>query len=304
MPAANQKLERIIMCEKKVPVLNSMIKNRNTRFLKSYTLNYTNTEGNEKLYEMVSNFDYEKPEEIGQNASGVVIVGFRDDELLLLREFRMGVNQFIYNMPAGHSEDGESVEECARRELREETGLHIKKICKILPPAYAAPDLSDSSAWVVIAEVEGEFNPQTEADEYIQPLFAILIVVANAGHCLRLPYNIMILAGGHYKQTQRNYIIAAIINIVISIVAVKTWGLVGVAIGTAIAMFYQTIWMAFYDSKNLIKWPFTKFLKQIAVDFITVFFLHIIANPEIGGKISVINRIFVLLLILFVKQHE
>ena len=152
------------MCEKKVPVLNFMIKNRDTRFLKSYTLNYTNTEGNEKLYE--------KPEEIGQNASGVVIVGFRGDELLLLREFRMGVNQFIYNMPAGHSEDGESVEECARRELREETGLHIKKICKILPPAYAAPDLSDSSAWVVIAEVEGEFNPQTEADEYIQPLFA------------------------------------------------------------------------------------------------------------------------------------
>lgn len=160
------------MCEKKIPALNSMTKTRDTRFLKSYTLNYTNTEGNEKLYEMVSNFDYETPEEIGQKASGVVIVGFRGDELLLLREFRMGVNQFIYNMPAGHSEPGESVEKCAERELREETGLYIKKICKILPPAYAAPDLSDSSAWVVMAEVEGEFNPQTEADECIQPLFA------------------------------------------------------------------------------------------------------------------------------------
>ncbi len=160
------------MSEKKVPILNFMTKTRDTHFLKSYTLNYTNTEGNEKLYEMVSNFDYEKPEEIGQKASGVVIVGFRGDELLLLREFRMGVNQFIYNMPAGHSEAGESVEECAKRELREETGLRIKKIHKILPPAYAAPDLSDSSAWVVMAEVEGEFNPQTEADEYIQPLFA------------------------------------------------------------------------------------------------------------------------------------
>ena len=56
--------------------------------------------------------------------------------------------------------------------LEKKLELHIKKICKILPPAYAAPDLSDSSAWVVIAEVEGEFNPQTEADEYIQPLFA------------------------------------------------------------------------------------------------------------------------------------
>ena len=110
--------------------------------------------------------------EIGKKASGVVIVGFYGEKLLLLREFRMGVNQFIYNMPAGHLEEGESIEECAGRELREETGLYIKKICKILPPAYAAPDLSDSSAWVVIAEVEGEFNPQTEADEYIRPLLA------------------------------------------------------------------------------------------------------------------------------------
>lgn len=149
-----------------------MVKNRDTHFLKSYTLNYTNTQGNEKLYEMVSNFDYDDSKEIGEKASGVVIVGFRGEELLLLREFRMGVNQFIYNMPAGHSEAGESVEECAARELREETGLRIKKIHKVLPPSYAAPDLSDSSAWVVIAEVEGEFNPQTEADEYIQPLFA------------------------------------------------------------------------------------------------------------------------------------
>ena len=62
----------------------------------------------------------------------------------------------------------------------------------------------------------------------------------------------MILAGGHYKQTQNNYIIAALINIVVSVLAVKKWGLVGVAIGTLIAMFYQTIWMAIYDSKNLI----------------------------------------------------
>ncbi len=106
--------------------------------------------------------------------------------------------------------------------------------------------------------------------DYIQPLFAILITIANAGHCLRLPYNILILAAGRYKQTQCNYIIAMVLNIVISIATVKLWGLIGVAIGTLIAMFYQTIWMAWYDSKNIINWPFNKFLKQCVVDAITV----------------------------------
>lgn len=105
---------------------------------------------------------------------------------------------------------------------------------------------------------------------YTQPLFAILITAANATHCLRLPYNIMILAGGHYKQTQNNYIIVALINIVISIITVKLWGLIGVAIGTLVAMLYQTVWMAYYDSKNLIKWPFRNFLKQIVVDFLSI----------------------------------
>lgn len=113
---------------------------------------------------------------------------------------------------------------------------------------------------------------------YIQPLFAALIVAANAAYCLRLPYNIMILAAGHYKQTQNNYIIAAVINIVVSVFAVKAWGLIGVAIGTLLAMGYQTVWMAWYDSKNLIQWPFANFLKQITVDIIAVILCFIVSR--------------------------
>lgn len=105
---------------------------------------------------------------------------------------------------------------------------------------------------------------------YIQPLFAVLITMAHAAHCLRLPYNIMILAGGHYKQTQHNYIIATLINIIISIISVKSWGLVGVAIGTLAAMTYQTIWMAVYNSKNFLNWPLRRFVKQVLVDLCTV----------------------------------
>lgn len=125
------------------------------------------------------------------------------------------------------------------------------------------------AAITVVPFVEVYTKGVTDAD-YVQPLFAALLVAANAGHCLRLPYNLMILAAGHYKETQSNYIVAAVLNIVISVLAVSRFGLIGVAIGTLIAMCYQTVWMAWYDSKHLIKWPMRNFLKQVLVDALTV----------------------------------
>ena len=105
---------------------------------------------------------------------------------------------------------------------------------------------------------------------YIVPEFAVLITIAHAAHCLRLPYNILILAAGHYKQTQWNYIFAATLNIVISVLAVHSWGLVGVAIGTLCAMLFQTVWMAIYDSKHILCYSMKDFVKHIVVDLITV----------------------------------
>ena len=86
---------------------------------------------------------------------------------------------------------------------------------------------------------------------------------------MRLPYHILIKAAGHYRETQNSYIISAALNIIISISTVKFWGIMGVAMGTLIAMGYQTIWMAWYDSKNIIKWPFRNFTKQLSVDMFT-----------------------------------
>ena len=106
--------------------------------------------------------------------------------------------------------------------------------------------------------------------EYIQPLFASLLVSAYAFFSYRNPYAVMILAAGHYKQTQTNYIIAAGMNIVISVAVVSRWGLVGVAVGTLAAMAYQTVWMAAYNARNLLHWPFKNFCRQLAADGLTV----------------------------------
>lgn len=118
----------------------------------------------------------------------------------------------------------------------------------------------------------------TDAD-YYQPLFATVLTLATAMICIRLPYIKLILIAGHYKQTQQNYTIAVIMNLAVSIVMVWKFDLIGVAVGTLAAMVYQTVWMAWYDSKNIICWEFKKFLKQIIVDIITV----VVAVPLTKG---------------------
>lgn len=105
--------------------------------------------------------------------------------------------------------------------------------------------------------------------QYIQPLFAALLTIAYGIRCLRTPYNIWILAAGHFRQTQRCHITAAALNLAISVFAVSRWGLVGVAVGTLAAMVYQTGWMAWYNTKALLRRPAGRVAKRFAVDILT-----------------------------------
>lgn len=104
---------------------------------------------------------------------------------------------------------------------------------------------------------------------YVQPVFATLIILAYFFQCIKSIYNCLILAGSHYRETQKCHINSAIINLLISIIMVRSYGLIGIALGTLISMAYQTIWMAWYNSKNFIYWPFANFIKQILIDVIT-----------------------------------
>ena len=124
---------------------------------------------------------------------------------------------------------------------------------------------------------------------YIQPLFAMLITLAYIGYCLRLPYHLVIKAGGHYRQTQRIYIVAAVINIIVSILTVKLYGLIGVAIGTLLAMVYQTVATARYISQNLISWPFHRFLGQCAIDAVTFLAAYLISGGFTLSNVTYIS---------------
>lgn len=106
--------------------------------------------------------------------------------------------------------------------------------------------------------------------EYVQPMFALLIVFAHACHCIRLPYFLMIKATGHYKQTQRCFIASTTANIIISILFVKKIGLVGVAIGTLAAMAYQTFSLAVYVYRQFFTDNTGELIKRILLDGIAV----------------------------------
>lgn len=113
---------------------------------------------------------------------------------------------------------------------------------------------------------------------YIIPIFAYLLVFATAAYCLRLPYNIMVLSAGHYKQTQSSAIIEAVINIVLSVALVIRFELMGVAIGTLVSMLYRTVYLAWYLRKNIINRKFKHFVKHFVVDVIIVVTIILVYN--------------------------
>lgn len=141
------------------------------KYLKNYEITYLNKAGMEKKYEIVSRKELMVPEDIGNQTSGVSIVAYKEGKLLLLREFRMSVNKVIFNLCAGMIEPGESIEDCIRRELYEETGLLVKEVLDILPPSYSAVGFSDTKTHIAFVEAKGELSDHTSDNEWIQADF-------------------------------------------------------------------------------------------------------------------------------------
>lgn len=147
-------------------------KTKDGKYLKNYELVYRNKAGREKTYEIVSRRELSGAGELGAAPSGVSIIATCKGKLLLLKEFRMGVNRTIYNLCAGMLEPDESIETCIERELFEETGLHVKKIRTILPPSFAAVAISDLTTYIAFVEADGTFSTaHTSENESIEAHF-------------------------------------------------------------------------------------------------------------------------------------
>lgn len=98
---------------------------------------------------------------------------------------------------------------------------------------------------------------------YSVPLFGILIVMSEAVYCLQEPYNKMTYIADKFKDIKYAAYMEAAINIVLSVLLVKKYGLVGVAIGTLVAMIFRVLFQVIYLKNNVLKRKLSEFWKKI-----------------------------------------
>lgn len=121
--------------------------------------------------------------------------------------------------------------------------------------------------------------------EYKQPLFAVIMVIAEMVYCIREPYVSAAYASGHFKQTAKYAYLEALINIFISIVLVKKFGLIGVAIGTLVSMTYRMIAQILYLQKNILYRDSSIAFKSILIFGITSGVIFLLGSTIIRDRI-------------------
>ena len=90
-----------------------------------------------------------------------------DPRVLLLRQFRHAADSFIWEIPAGRLDPGESPEVCARRELEEETGMRAGGLER-LTTIYTTPGFTDERIHLFLARDLTAGSHRREADEFME----------------------------------------------------------------------------------------------------------------------------------------
>ena len=89
-----------------------------------------------------------------------------DDNALLVRQYRYPVGHDLLEIPAGVIEEGESPDDTAQRELREETGYASRNL-RPLGGIYSSPGFCDEILYIYLARDLVESKLPADDDEDI-----------------------------------------------------------------------------------------------------------------------------------------
>jgi ADP-ribose pyrophosphatase len=100
--------------------------------------------------------------------SVVVLPVFPDGSILMVRQYRHAVGDFLWELVAGRVEPGESVQAGARRELAEEAGYTARKMRKLFE-FFPSPGMLSERMHIFLATGLTQGTAQPEEDEEIEP---------------------------------------------------------------------------------------------------------------------------------------
>lgn len=151
-----------------------------TRFLSLYDAEYENRAGREKHWIIASRKNYKTLidqyfEGKEESIDAVIIAALHKEsnKLVLIRQFRIPLNDYVYELPAGLIDNNEEIEAAVQRELKEETGLSILKINdgKTNDMVYISAGMTDELVALVYCTCIGEVtNQYLEEDEDIEAI--------------------------------------------------------------------------------------------------------------------------------------
>lgn len=98
--------------------------------------------------------------------SVVVLPIFEDGRVLLIRQYRHAVGEFLWELVAGRKEPKETPASGARRELIEETGYRAKRLRQLMR-VIPTPGFVNEWMWIFAAEGLQAGEAQQEEDERI-----------------------------------------------------------------------------------------------------------------------------------------
>ncbi len=104
--------------------------------------------------------------EIVEHKGAVGILAVENDEIILIKQYRKAVEDFLYEIPAGKLELNEDPLNCANRELIEETGFCPNKIEK-LTEFYTSPGFSNEKIYLYKATELKQVGSNLDEDEFI-----------------------------------------------------------------------------------------------------------------------------------------
>ena len=106
--------------------------------------------------------------EIVEHPGAVAIVAVnKDNNILMVRQYRKAIEKELLEIPAGKLEKDESREKCAKRELMEEIGYYPNDI-KYVTGFYTSPGFSNEMIHLFLARNLEKKTREADFDEYLQ----------------------------------------------------------------------------------------------------------------------------------------